>query len=401
VYWAGGFLSNVGTWLQAVAASVFVYQLTGSALAVGILNFAAFLPILLFSVVGGVLSDRFDRRWIVIVASAVSGVVACGLAALTFADAAGSVHVTVTAFAINTAYAFAKPALSSLLPALVSRADMSEAVSLNSLQFVTGQLVGPLVASLVLVLAGPAWAFLINAATFAGPIAAMLYLVRAGLGGRATRMPGDPSKARQPGSAILTFLRAESWVGPALLGVVCTSAALEIVRTLSPVLAAQSLHVHETDAGLIVAAQSAGSAVGLLLFVPLRRRAAGVHLASLGLGLQAGGALGASVSTLLAPTAAAVALNGLGFAFCFPVLTGLLQGDVPDGMRGRVMSLHTVAHLGNRPFAALAAGSIANVAGASTATMIGLLLAPIGLVMVRRTWRVVHAVPEIVEVSAG
>jgi MFS family permease len=71
IYWTGGFLSNVGTWLQTVAASVYVFQLTGSAFAVGILNFASFLPIFLFSILGGVIGDRFDRRTVVIVTHAV------------------------------------------------------------------------------------------------------------------------------------------------------------------------------------------------------------------------------------------------------------------------------------------------------------------------------------------
>ncbi|HUQ17286.1 MAG TPA: MFS transporter, partial [Candidatus Saccharimonadales bacterium] len=75
VYWSGGFLSNVGTWLQAVTGSVFVYDHTGSALAVGILNFATFLPVLVFSVAGGVLSDRFDRRVIVVVSHVLSFII--------------------------------------------------------------------------------------------------------------------------------------------------------------------------------------------------------------------------------------------------------------------------------------------------------------------------------------
>src|SRR5258705_6771 len=84
VYWTGGFLSNIGTWLQTVAASVFVYQLTGSALAVGILNFASFLPIFLFSILGGVISDRFDRRVVVIVTHVASGILSTILAVLAF-----------------------------------------------------------------------------------------------------------------------------------------------------------------------------------------------------------------------------------------------------------------------------------------------------------------------------
>jgi MFS family permease len=98
VYWAGGLLSNTGTWLQAVAASVYVYQLTQSVFMVGVLNFASFLPIVLFSVYGGTLADRRDRRRIVIVTSIVAGVLALGLAAATYAGRADVLLVIVVGF---------------------------------------------------------------------------------------------------------------------------------------------------------------------------------------------------------------------------------------------------------------------------------------------------------------
>ncbi|HEX5466498.1 MAG TPA: MFS transporter [Candidatus Limnocylindrales bacterium] len=431
VYWAGGFLSNMGTWLQSVAASVYVYQLTGSPLSVGFLNFASFLPVLLFSVWGGVVSDRLDRRLVVIVASIVAAGFAAVLAAVTFAGEASEAVLVIVAFAINFAYAFAKPALSALLPALVPEAEMSDAVSLNSLQFVSGQLVGPVIATLVLATWGAGWAFAINAVTFVGPVLVMLYLLRAGIGGRLgsgdrVDAPGGlgargrsdiegeasgpsaagaglgpersaPSREPQrrargavfgrgaPGS-ILTFILAQPWVATALVGVVCTSAFLELVRTLSPVLAATVLHVPDSDAGLIVAAQSAGSAIGLVGFVPLRRWVSGERLALVGLLVQGLAVLGVAASGGLADAGLAVAANGFGFALCFPVMTGILQGDVPDRVRGRVMSLHTIANLGNRPATALAAGSIAAVAGAPVAMVAGIVLVPVGLLAVRRTW---------------
>ncbi len=159
VYWTGGFLSNVGTWLQAVAGSVFVYDRTGSAFAVGVLNFATFIPIVLFSVPGGVISDRTDRRAIVVVTQLISGMFAVGLALLTFAGAATELHVIATAFALQTSWAVAKPALTAMLPALVTRDELPQAVGLNTLQFMTGQLVGPVLATLVLATGGYAWAF--------------------------------------------------------------------------------------------------------------------------------------------------------------------------------------------------------------------------------------------------
>src|SRR5438093_3025574 len=166
VYWTGGFLSNVGTWLQAVAGSVFVYDRTGSAFAVGILNFATFLPILLFSVAGGGIADRGERRAVVVVTQAISGVLGLGLAVLMFAGAASEVHVIAIAFLLQASWAIAKPSLTAMLPALVRRDELTQAVGLNTLQFMTAQLIGPVLATLVLATAGYAWAFAINAATF-------------------------------------------------------------------------------------------------------------------------------------------------------------------------------------------------------------------------------------------
>src|SRR5690349_17998167 len=128
VYWTGGFVSNVGTWLQAVAASIFVYELTHDVFMVGVLNFVSFLPIVLFSVYGGGLADRLDRRRIVIVTSAFSGLVALVLALMAFAGMAEPLSVIVVGFLLNTVYAITKPSIVSLLSAVVPRDELSEAV---------------------------------------------------------------------------------------------------------------------------------------------------------------------------------------------------------------------------------------------------------------------------------
>src|SRR5919109_184106 len=128
VYWGGGFVSNLGSWLQTVAGSIYVYQLTGSALAVGLLNFAGYLPIFLFSIAGGVLSDRYDRRRVVISTHLVSLVIASALAVLTFADQAGELTLIVAFFGINTIYAIAKPSTVAILPGLVPRDEVTDAV---------------------------------------------------------------------------------------------------------------------------------------------------------------------------------------------------------------------------------------------------------------------------------
>ncbi|MDP9280907.1 MAG: MFS transporter [Chloroflexota bacterium] len=385
VYWAGGLISNIGTWLQAVVGSVFVYDRTGSALAVGILNFATFLPILIFSVWGGVLSDRFDRRHVTVVTHVISLVVGTGLAVLTVTGSVTEVHVVVTAFLLQTSWAIAKPSVISLLPALVPRAALAEAVGLNTLQFMVAQLVGPVLATILLGTAGYALAFSINAATFLGPILSMVYLYSRGLGARAQRT--TRTAASEPPMGIVAYVRSQPWIASVLLGVVATSAVIEVIRTTSPVLVSTRLGLPSSDTGLIVAASSVGMMIGIAASVPLGRRGFARTMAPVGLVFQLVGLLLVSQATQLSVAAPAVGLIGCGFSFCFPVLTSTLQTEVPDAMRGRLMSIHQMAHLGSRPFAALAAGAITASAGVPAACLAGMILAPIGLIAVRAAWR--------------
>jgi MFS family permease len=382
VYWTGGFLSNIGTWLQTVAASVFVYQLTGSTLAVGVLNFASFLPIFLFSILGGVISDRFDRRVVVIVTHVASGVLSTILAVLAFSGAAAEIHIIVISFALNTSYALAKPALVSILPSLVPREELTEAVGVNTLQFVTGQMVGPVLSAVVIATAGVPWAFAINALSYLAPVLSMVYLARHGLGAGTTAGRRLASEAKV---SAVAYVSEHRWVLALLLGIIATSAPLEVLRTLSPAIAA-GLHEPESAAGFIVAAQSAGSALALLAFIPLRRSGRSNDVARLGLLIQAIGIVGTFLAGDLRVAALSVGLVGFGFSLCFPVLTSGLQAEVPDAVRGRIMSFHQMAHLGNRPFAALAAGAVAVVVGAQSAVLVGLVLTPLGLLATRRAW---------------
>lgn len=386
VYWAGGVLSNLGTWLQAVAGSIFVYQLTASPLAVGVLNFVGFLPILLFSVAGGVISDRFDRRTVVVATHVVSGVIAAGLAVATFAGLVGAPHVIAVAFLLNTSYAVAKPAIIAILPGLVPRDEVTDAVALNTLQFILGQVLGPLIAAVAMATLGAGWAFAINALTFLGPILAMVYLARCGLG-ETVRGTLTRASAGAAGASATAYIREQRWILALLAAVVAVSAPLEVIRTLSPALVVEGLGEPESAAGLIVAAQSIGSALALVVFVPLRKRGLSERMAALGLLVQAVGLVGTAMAGSLTLAAVTVGLVGFGFSLSFPVLTGTLQHEVPDHVRGRVMAFHQMSHLGNRPATALAVGSLATLLGAQNAVLAGLVLVPIGLIASERAWR--------------
>jgi hypothetical protein len=301
--------------------------------------------------------------------------------------------VIVVGFVLNTVYAVTKPSIVSLLSAVVPREELSEAVSLNTLQFTLAQMLGPLIAALVMGTVGASVAFLLNSVTYIAPILAMLYLLRHRIGARADEgSRGQVAAGADQGT--FGYIRSRPWIGAMLLGVVITSACVEIMRTLAPALAVEQLGLPEHDAGILVAAQSAGSALGVLIFVRLQRRGIAPQLALAALGVQAAGLLGAATATMLPVTAVCGLLVGVGFSLCFPYLTSALQMGVPDEMRGRVMSVHQLAHLGNRPFTALAVGFLAAGLSVPATLLAGVANIPLGMWCVRRATRLASADPE-------
>jgi MFS family permease len=368
VFWFAGLLSNTGTWLQAVAASVVMYSLTGSAFMVGVLNFVGFLPLAVFSLAGGVASDRHDRRVIVVLTSLCAMAAGGALAVVAWIQPSGGIlpaALIVGSFLASTCYAFAKPALAALVPALVPRDDLRQAIAFNSLQYTAGQLVGALSATVILTVAGPAAAFGANAVTFIGPILAMAFVPDTGARGGAD----DRSIAGGIAPAA-RYVRSDHRIIVALAGVAMGSATYEAMRTLSPVLAARAYGQPEEVAGVLIGVASLGSAIGTLAVGTVGRRVP-VHV-----GVPSGFLLGALGSALMAvatdlPLALAGALlTGLAFALSFTLLTTLIQDVVPDALRGRVMAIHMLAHLGTRPFVALVAGTAAAIAGGRPAVLV-------------------------------
>lgn len=380
-YWLGGLVSGPGTWLHNVTSSVLVLEMTGSPFMVGVVNFATFIPLLLFSLPAGALGDRVDRRLVVAVSCAVAGLAAASLAWVTAADFLGPGLLIVFCFLIGTAQAVNKPAHGALLPTLVSRVDLPRATALNVLQFQFGQVAGPGLASALLLVGTPALAFAFNAVSFLGPILSMAFLRSSGVsrpavGGRPTgRSRGS---VREGVRAILA-----SPVMPAMVvAVVLTNGAVEALRTLAPTIAA-GRGVPEA-AGVIIMGYSVGALVGLVAFGGTERRLPPGWMLPTAFALQLAGLLAAAAAPSLAVTVVAAAPIGVGFALSTPLLSAGLQALAPDDHRSRVMAVFSMAHLGMRPFFALAAGALATVAGTTVALLAFAGLALGAAVYVRR-----------------
>jgi MFS family permease len=369
-WFAGLLVSNSGNWLFNVTAAVVVFQLSGSALQVGLVSVAQFVPLVLIGPFAGALLDRFDRRRILLASQlvSVSAASALAIAAVVLGVEAfpGAWPVILAAAGIGVGQAVAAPALNALVPALVDDVDLESAVALTSLTFNVGRALGPAASGVVLATLGPEVAFVANAVSFLALIGALL-VIR--IAPRRSEPGGDRSVR-----AGLRFVRADRTTLLLLLGVAAVGASADPAITLSPPMAAE-LGGGDTLTAVFVSAFGIAAAPAALLAGRLTRSRGGWRIAAIG-GLTTATGLG---TVAVAPVAwvavLGFGLTGTGFVLGVTGFTTMLQRRVPDELRGRVMALWSVAFLGNRPFAAAVDGALSDALGPRPAMGLAIAIA--------------------------
>ncbi|MDP9170051.1 MAG: MFS transporter, partial [Acidobacteriota bacterium] len=168
--WFGACTSSIGTWMQEIAQNWLVLEITKSPFLLGLDAFLGDAPILLFSLVGGVVADRMDRRYLLIGSQLVQMLSALTLALLIVTGKIQVWHLLVSSFVVGTAQAFGGPAYSALVPSLVEKEDLPNAIALNSIQFNLARVIGPVLGGLALKYVGSAWCFGLNALSFVAVI---------------------------------------------------------------------------------------------------------------------------------------------------------------------------------------------------------------------------------------
>lgn len=378
-----GFVSQLGDWMQIFARSVLAYELTGRAESVGVVYFATYVPQLLFSVWGGVLADRFDRRKLFIWTQVVE---AAGAAAIGLLVATGTITITslaILSFLIGMAFMLAIPTGQALLPAVVPEESLTSAISLSTAANSICRVMGPLVAAgLVAVLGGTSWIFWINAISFAGVIVvwAVIDIV--------TRVDGPRQRPMDALRTGVRYVRAT----PAVATPIGMSAFLNTVGVVyqplsivfaTVVLAGGDKALGATRNGWFQAAVGVGAAVGILGLARIgERRPAFAFM---------GSAIAFSVAlSVLGMTSGTWLVLGVTFvtgAFQFANITmsvNLVQHRVPEHLRGRVMSIEMLALIGGVPIAALVGGWLADAFGVrSVVSVAGLACLVFSLVALR------------------
>lgn len=362
LYFSGQVVSLIGTWMQQIAMSWLAYRLSGSPLVLGIVAFAGQIPILILAPLGGVISDHFDRRRILLVTQSIAMLQAILLAGLTAGGYVTPWLLALLAFFLGVINAMDVPARQSLAVHLIDkREDLSNAIALNAMTMNSARLIGPSIAGFAVALVGEAVCFLLNAASYLALIVALL----------AMRIEGHRALRQPAGQALkegFVYAFGTPWIRHILFLVASLSFFITSYATLMPAVAHRVYGGDAHTYGMLMACAGAG-ALTATLFLASRKDGNGLERVVAWSAPISGLALMIFALTttlwLAVPT-----LMLLGFGMIAAVAAGntRIQTSVRNDIRGRVLSLFSMAFLGVSPLGALMAGSAANLFGA-TATL--------------------------------
>jgi MFS family permease len=365
LYWGGAFVSNIGTWMQNLAQGWLVFQLTGSTFLLGAVAFAGSIPILFLSPFGGVLADRIERRRLMIYTQTGMMVLAFLLSALTFAHVVTVWEIMVIAFGNGVVNAFNAPVRQSLVADIVPRRDLQNAIALNAAQFQGSRILGPTLAGITLATVGSAWCFFLNGASFLAVIAALFLL----------KVPPLPARRPQSVWANLRDGFRYVWREPTIFALLMVAAIPALFgqpyQPMLPAVVQTVLHANATGLGLLEGGAGAGAVCGALIIASLARTKRRGRLQLLMLTLFGIALILFSQSRWMPVSIFFVFFIGLAQMAYNSLNMTFLHSLVDDEMRGRVMSLLTLATLGLQPLGALQMGAVGQQLGVSTALFIG------------------------------
>jgi predicted MFS family arabinose efflux permease len=379
LYLFGHFTSQTGAWVEQTAVSWILYELTGSALLLGLAGLARALPTIALALIGGAIADRVPRRTMLYGTESVMFVNSLAIGLLAWSGRLEYWHLYALSFVNGTLGAFSVPARQALFAGLVPKAAVQSAVTLNAVAVRCGVLIGPSIGGAALAYGSYALPFWINAATFLGMIGALAAMRLSPIG---------PHEGHKPGTLLQGMAEGLRFVwGHAPLRV---ALALEVVSglfghniTLITIIAKDVLGTDAQGLGWLLSALGAGgmTAMIFMVFAQLKRHMRVILYA------------GAVYSALLAAFAVSpwLSLSAL-LLFLLGTCDGvwgvnrntLAQTTVPDALRGRVMSVVVLTTRGSAPLGRLQAGFLADLAGAPAATLVG--AAVIGAA-IARWWR--------------
>jgi predicted MFS family arabinose efflux permease len=348
--WIGACTSSIGTWMQIVAQGWLIYRLSHSAFLLALDQFLAGIPIFLFSLIGGVVADRMERRKILLVSQYIQ---MASAGTLTILVVLGLQHVwpiLCLSFVSGFAQAFGGPAYSALIPTLVEPEDMPNAIALNSIQFNLAVTVGPALAGITLARFGEKWCFGPNALSFLAPIVTLSMITARFLPQKSSESIFGSLKQG------IQFVRKQGSMEALIVLAFCMTALSMPMRTYIPVFVKDIFHRGPETYGNLLSLMGVGSICGSLAVAGIgnirnKGRFALTMLIALGAGIA-----GFSLSKILPLSYAMLVLVGASMMAVFATVTSLVQLITTNEMRGRVMSVYNCAFRGGMPMGNLLSG---------------------------------------------
>ena len=369
--WIGACLSSVGTWMQKLAQSWLVFELTNSALCLAIDAFLGEIPIFLFSLIGGVVADRMDRRKLLLISQFIQMTWAITLATLRVRGGVQVEYIYCLSFIVGTAQAFGGPAYQSIIPSLVPKEDLQNALALNTIQFNLARVIGPVIGGVAMAQFGAAWCFTLNGLSFIAVIISLLMLpARLPIGAKKE----SPLEALKGGIA---FVRdREGMLALITLAFLMTLLGLPLI-TFLPVMARDVLHLGADAYSTLLSVSGLGSVTGALIVAGLNNVKHKGQAALLILTLLGGITIAFAGSKIFWVSCVILFLGGAALISVFALVATLVQLQTTDDMRGRVMSVYNVAFRGGMPFGNLTSGRLMEMHGAPLILAVngGLLIA--------------------------
>jgi MFS family permease len=376
LFLGGQVISLVGTWMQMIAEAWLVYRLTGSSTLLGAIGFANQMPACLLGPLGGIAADRYPRQRVILVTQSASMILAFALAALTLTNTVEIWHIFVLASLLGVVNAFDIPARQSFIVDVVGRAEVVNAIALNSSTFNMARMLGPAIAGATVAVVGEGWCFFLNGVSYLAVIAGLLAmrLVKVEILPRA----GSAFAHLSEGFLFCWQNRLVRWL---LFVVGVTSIFAFPFSALMPVFADQILHGGPQAYGLLTAASGLGSLAGALALATRRHIEGLRHWAWVFTTVGAVALFLFGICDDFWLSFALLIVVGIGLMLGLGSISTLIQDATPDGLRGRVNAVYAMTFMGLAPIGSLIAGFAAEYVTAPYTVAAGALVTTSAAVM--------------------
>ncbi|MFA5104682.1 MAG: MFS transporter [Candidatus Margulisiibacteriota bacterium] len=368
-FWFNEGVSNIGLWIQMIAQGWLVYDMTGSKFLLGLINTIAGLPLLFFSPIGGIIADHQNKKNLLIATQIVFAALSFLIGALIFTGGINFNILAVIVFLIGIATAIDSPARQAFVAELVAPRSLGNAIALNSLAFNTTRIIGPAIAGYIIGFVSIESCYFINATTFTGVIMALFFL-------KGDFNPKTKSivSARSAFAEGLKYILKNKKVLFSLVLVAFTSIFIMPYTILMPVFARDIFHSGAQGLGTLMAFSGLGALTGAFMLAQFSGRIDLIRLIFASTFLIAASLLVFASSSVLYISMAALAVLGWGIVSQAASVNTYIQNEVPNNLRGRIVSFYVLSFMGLMPLGSFISGLAAQHFGAPAALASGALI---------------------------